>query len=100
MTLEEALTRLEALGSEKMRAQNVKRGAGDLPQFCVRLGDFRAVVMVARSDLVRPMVLWATGIVDARLLAILLLTPKRLTREQVYAMVRDAGFVQVLDWLD
>lgn len=100
MTLEEALTRIEALGSEKMRAQNVKRGAGDLPQFGVRMGDIRAVAKEARSDHELAMELWATGIVDARLLAILLLKPKRLTREQVDAMVRDAGFVQVFDWLD
>lgn len=42
MTLEEALARLEALGDEKMRAQNVKRGAG-ANQFGVLLGDIRKV---------------------------------------------------------
>ncbi len=41
MTLKEALKQLEALGTEKMRAQNAKNGAGD-NQFGVRRGDVRA----------------------------------------------------------
>ena len=39
-TLKEALAQLEALGNEKVRAQNSKNGAGD-NQFGVRLGDIR-----------------------------------------------------------
>ena len=37
-TLKETLAQLEALGNEKVRAQNSKNGAGD-NQFGVRLGD-------------------------------------------------------------
>jgi 3-methyladenine DNA glycosylase AlkD len=40
MTLEETLSQLEALGTEKMRLQNTRHGAGD-NQFGVRLGDIR-----------------------------------------------------------
>ena len=40
MTLKKTLAQLEALGNEKMRAQNTKHGAGD-KQYGVRLGDIR-----------------------------------------------------------
>jgi hypothetical protein len=40
MTLKETLKQLEALGNQKMRAQNRKHGASD-NQFGVRLGDIR-----------------------------------------------------------
>ena len=39
-TLKETLVQLEALGNEKVRAQNSKNGAGN-NQFGVRLGDIR-----------------------------------------------------------
>jgi hypothetical protein len=39
-TLKETLAQLEALGNEKVLAQNSKNGAGD-NQFGVRLGDIR-----------------------------------------------------------
>ena len=49
MTLEETLTQLEALGTEKMRAQNAKNGASD-NQFGVRRGDVRALAKKIKTD--------------------------------------------------
>ncbi len=49
MTLEETLTQLEALGNEKMRAQNTKNGAGD-NQFGVRLGDLRVLANKIKTN--------------------------------------------------
>lgn len=100
MTVAEALAKLEALGNEKVRAQNVKRGAGDLPQFGVLKGNIRKVAREIRSDHALALELWATGNLDARLLAILLLDPKRLSAQEVDGLVRSAGFDQVFDWLD
>ena len=40
MTLKETLAELEAMGNEKVRAQNKKKGAGD-NQYGVRMGDIR-----------------------------------------------------------
>lgn len=96
----EALVRLEALGNDRQRALNRKRGAGDLPQYGVLMGEIRKVAKDIRTDHDLALELWETGNIDARLLAILLLKPKLLTPEQLDAMVRDAGFVQVFDWLD
>lgn len=100
MTVTEALAKLEALGNEKIRDQNVKRGAGDLPQFGVLKGNIRKVAKEIGSDHELALELWATGNIDARLLAILLLEAERLSAQEVDGLVRSAGFVQVFDWLD
>jgi 3-methyladenine DNA glycosylase AlkD len=99
MTLQETLAKLEALGEEKMRAQNRKRGAGDLPQFGVQMGNIRKLAQEIKSDHELALALWETGNVDARLLAILILKPKQLSAEQVDRMVRSVSFAQVADWL-
>ena len=49
MTLEETRTQLEALGNEKMRAQNTKHGAGD-NQFGVRRGDVRKLAKTIKTN--------------------------------------------------
>lgn len=100
MDVTEALAMLEPLGNERVRERHRKRGAGEMPQFGVQLGDIRKVAKEIRSDHELAIGLWDTGNIDARLLAILLLKPKRLTREELDTMVRSAGFVQVFDWLD
>jgi len=97
--LPSTLAKLESLGHEKVRALNRKRGAGDA-QFGVRLGDVRKVAKEIKTDHELALELWDTGILEARLLAILVLQPKRLTRDELDAMVRAPGFVQVADWLD
>ncbi|MFO7544435.1 MAG: DNA alkylation repair protein [Trueperaceae bacterium] len=97
--LASTLAKLEALGNEKVRALNRKRGAGDA-QYGVRLGDVRKVAKEIKTDHALALELWDTGVLEARLLSILVLEPKRLTREELDAMVRAPGFVQVADWLD
>lgn len=99
MTLQEALKRLEALGNEKVRARNRKRGAGD-NQFGVQLGDLRKVAAKIQRDHSLARALWETGNLDARLLAILLLEPKRLSGAELDAMVRAATVAQLADWLN
>lgn len=49
MALEESLTLLEALGSEKMRAQNIRHGAGE-NQFGVRRGDIRKLAKTIKHN--------------------------------------------------
>jgi 3-methyladenine DNA glycosylase AlkD len=99
MTLERALERLESLGSEAVRKQNRKRGAGD-NHFGVRLGDIRTLAREIKLDYDLALELWNTGNIDAQLLAILLLQPKRLSAEQLDGMVRTGRFSQVADWLN
>jgi 3-methyladenine DNA glycosylase AlkD len=98
-TLKEALAQLEALGNEKVRAQNSKNGAGD-NQFGVRLGDIRKLAAKIKTNHALAIALWETGNIDARLLAILLINPKNLSGDELDRMVRSVGFAQVADWLN
>lgn len=97
-TLEETLKQLEALGNEKVRAQSIRHGAGD-NQYGVRLGDIRNVAKGIKTDHALALVLWATGNVDARLLATLVVRPQSLSVDELDAMVRAVGCAQVADWL-
>lgn len=99
MTPKEALAKLKSLGDEKMRAQNKKNGAGN-DQFGVRLGDIRNLAKEIKTDHELGLALWKTGNIDARLLAILIMKPKKLSADELEKMVRSTDFVQVADWLN
>ncbi|MFQ5629066.1 MAG: DNA alkylation repair protein [bacterium] len=99
MTLKETLKQLEALGNEKMRAQNTRNGAGD-NQFGVRLGEIRKLAKKIKTNHELALALWETGNIDARLLATLLIKPKTLPADEMDRMVRSIAFVQVADWLN
>lgn len=98
-TLEDTLAQLEALGDEKVRARNKKNGAGE-NQFGVQLGDIRKLAAKIKANHPLAMALWDTGNIDARLLAILLLKPRSLSRDEMDRMVRSADFAQLADWLN
>ena len=99
MTLEEVLQQLAALGNEKVRARNRKFGAGD-NQFGVQMGDLRKVAAKIKRDHLLALALWETGNLDARLLAILVLEPQRLSAVELEKMVREATFGWLADWLN
>ena len=99
MTLKDTLAQLESLGNEKLRAQNRKNGAGD-NQFGVRLGDIRKLAAQIKTSHQLAIALWDTGNIDAQLLAILLIEPNNLSRDETDRMVRSANFIQVADWLN
>jgi 3-methyladenine DNA glycosylase AlkD len=99
MTLRETLTRLETLGNENVRLRNKKNGAGD-NQFGVQLGDIRKLAAKLKTNHELALGLWNTGNIDARLLAILLIQPKKLSANELDGMVRSATFAQLADWLN
>ncbi len=99
MTLEEALSQLEAFGDEEVRQHNRKNGAGE-NQFGVRMGDIRKLAKEIKADHELAMALWENGNIDARLLAILLLKPKNLSSDELDRMVRSASYSQLADWLN
>ena len=98
MTLTETLAELKALGSENMRLFNKKHGAGD-NQFGVKMGDIRTVAKKTKADHQLALSLWDTGIIEARLLATLIINPKKLSKEDLTRMVKSEKFAQVADWL-
>lgn len=99
MTLQQTLTQLEALGNEKVRLRNKKNGAGD-SQFGVQLGDIRKLGAKIKTNHELALALWETQNLDARLLAILLIQPKKLSANELDQMVRSANFAQLADWLN
>ena len=99
MTLKDTLAQLESLGNEKVRAHNKKNGAGD-NQFGVQMGDIRKLAAKIKTNHQLAIALWDTGNIDAQLLAILLIKPKSLSRDEMDRMVRSVNFAQVADWLN
>src|SRR3546814_7565395 len=98
MTVKEVLARLEALGTDKMRAQNARRGVTG-EQYGVKMGDIRKVAKEIEANHPLALELWDTGNLDARLLAILLMKPKELSTEDLDRKVRSNDLAQVADWL-
>lgn len=98
MKVKEALAQLKALGNEKVRKQNQKHGAGD-NQFGVLHGDIRKLAAKIKDNHALALGLWKTGNVDAQLLAILLIDPKKLSGDEVDRLVRSVGSEHVADWL-
>jgi 3-methyladenine DNA glycosylase AlkD len=99
MTLKEVLSELESLGNEKVRRMHMKNGAGD-NLYGAQMGDIRKVAAKIKIDDALAKKLWATGNLDARLLAVLLTKPKNLSATEVDAMVRDASFSWLADWVN
>jgi 3-methyladenine DNA glycosylase AlkD len=99
MTLKEILAQLKSLGDEKVRAYNKKHGAGD-NQFGVKLGDIRKLAAKIKTNHELALALWANGNLDARLLAILLIKPNDLSRDEMDRMVRSANFANLAEWLN
>lgn len=99
MTRKETLRQLESLGNEKVRAHNSKNGAGN-NQFGVKHGDIRILANQIKTNHELALSLWKTGNIDAQFLAILLLKPSRLTRDEMDRMVRSISFAWVADWLN
>lgn len=97
-TLKETLAQLKSLGDPKVVAHNKKWGAPD-NQFGVKMGDIRKIAAKIKSDDKLATALWASGNLEARLLAILLIKPKSLSRADLDRMVRDGDCAQVADWL-
>lgn len=98
MTKQEVLEELKSLGSEKLIAQNKKRGAGD-NQYGVKMGDVRKIATKIKKDQELGLELWETNKMEARCVAILILDPKKLSNAQLTAMVSSEKFTNVIDWL-
>jgi 3-methyladenine DNA glycosylase AlkD len=94
-TVAEVMAELAALENPKIRAVNANHG----DDHGVNLTQLRAVAkrLKTQQDLARD--LWHTGDTAARLLALLICRPKEFERDELDAMLRDAGTPKVQDWL-
>lgn len=98
-TLKDTLAKLKSLGDEKVRAHNKKYGAGD-NQFGVKMGDIRKLAAKIKINDKLARELWDTENVDARFLAVLLITPENLSRKELDRMVRSLKAPHNADWLN
>lgn len=99
MTLDEAMARLHSLRNESTWKLNEKNGAAG-QQFGVKHGDIRTVAKIIKKDNALALQLWNSGNVDARLLAILIITPKALTMADIDRLIRTNAFLWVSDWFN
>jgi 3-methyladenine DNA glycosylase AlkD len=65
----------------------------------VKLGDIRKIAAKVKDGHALALELWDTGNVDARFLALLLIKPAKLSRDEVDAMVRSIDFSRIADWM-
>jgi 3-methyladenine DNA glycosylase AlkD len=104
MTLSEVLAQLESLKSGKVRDINVnvtgakKESGTQVPS--VKMGDLRVLAKQIKQDHALGLQLWDCGDIDAQLLGILLLSPKRLITEELDSMVCSVKSTQLADWLN
>ena len=96
-TVKDILSQLQALGNEKVMAMNTKNGAGK-NQYGVKMGDIRNVANKIKTDHELGLELWKTGIIEARLVACLIIKPKNLTKIQLDEMAKSVDFSQLSDW--
>ncbi|MEE4176997.1 MAG: DNA alkylation repair protein [Bacteroides sp.] len=99
MTAAEILKELKAQSNEKVMAHNRKYGAGD-NQFGVKMGDIRALAKKIKKNHPLALELWETTIIDARLLACLIVDNRALTADDLDELVRSIDFVHLADWFN
>ncbi|MGW2151250.1 DNA alkylation repair protein [Nonomuraea bangladeshensis] len=95
VTVAEVMAELAALEDPKIRAVNARHG----DDHGVNLGALRALAKRLKTQQELARRLWETGDTAARLLALLICRPKAFERDELDAMVREAGAPKVHDWL-
>lgn len=98
MTNADILSQLEALGDPARKAHNARAGAGD-NQFGVKMGDIRKIAKASKISHEQALTLWDSGIVEARMVAILRLKSKKLSVDVLDGLARSVTFAYVADWL-
>jgi len=97
--LQETLAELKSLGDEKVRARSIRAG-GSTDQFGVLSGDLRKVAKRLKTNHALALALWDSGNMDARMLAILVMEPKKLSAKELERLVATGSPAQVADWLN
>ncbi|HET8628833.1 DNA alkylation repair protein [Nonomuraea wenchangensis] len=95
VTVAEVMAELTALEDPKIRAVNARHG----DDHGVNLSALRALAKRLKTQQELARRLWETGDAAARLLALLICRPKAFERDELDAMVREAGSPKVHDWL-
>jgi 3-methyladenine DNA glycosylase AlkD len=99
MTVHDVLHKLECLGTEQLRTQNVRHGyMGE--QYGVKLGELRVIAKAIKTNTAFGLELWETGFLEAQLVAVLVMKPKELSVEQLKMLVQTATYGHLADWVN
>jgi 3-methyladenine DNA glycosylase AlkD len=99
MSISDVLMKLEALGTEQLRAQNVRHGyVGE--QYGVKLGELRTIAKSIKLNTAFGLELWQTECLEARLVAVLIMKPKELSVDQLKMLVQTATYGHLADWVN
>jgi hypothetical protein len=96
MTYDEAMAALEAAGTEQTRKTYLRHGASE-PLFGVKFGDLRPLARKIGTDHALAEQLWASGNVDARLLACMVADPAAVTEDELDAWLGDIDTYFLVD---
>ncbi|PYI54257.1 DNA alkylation repair protein [Paenibacillus flagellatus] len=91
MTLDEIMSRLEAMGNAQTKKTFMRHGASE-PLFGVKVGDLKKLVKEVRKDQELARALYETGNSDAMYLAGLTVDPKTATKAMLRQWVRAANW--------
>lgn len=93
--LAEVLEQIAALEDPRIREVNARHG----DDHGVNLTKLRGIAKAIKTNDEFARELWATGETDARLLALLIAKPRVYSADELDAMLREARYPKVLDWL-
>jgi len=96
MTFDEAMKKLESLGSEQTRKTYRRHGMKD-PIFGVKYGDLAKAVKALKVDHALAKQLWASGNGDARVLAAMIADPRAMTMADLESWLKDVGDTALAD---
>lgn len=96
MTFDQAMSALEAKGSEQTRKTYRRHGASD-PLFGVKFGDLRPLAKKIGTDHALAEALWASGNADARLLACMVADPAAVSEDELDAWLDDIDTYFLVD---
>lgn len=96
-TVDEIVTHLRTLGSEEDRAGIARFGIRNDRALGISNAVLRPIAKTLKHDHQRAQALWATGIREARILAVATDEPKEVTRAQADAMAADFDSWEIVD---
>lgn len=96
MNIADVMKELGTLSDEAVTKVNARHG--DL--HTLKLGDLRTLAKRIKSNHELARELWQTGDADACLLATLICKPKAFSADELDAMVKEARYPKLLDWLE
>lgn len=98
LTKEDILEELRSLAIASVRTHRSRTTDG-LVQLGVKLGDLRRIAKKIASNQVLANALWETDVLEARLLALLVLKPETISTDRLESMIHESRGVQIADWL-